>query len=79
MNYKFILQQFNENQTLESEKPVKTFKEIAQILNIDYFQARQLYLHCKNKSKAHSFIKGIASRFRIIDNPIIYNCPNVLN
>jgi hypothetical protein len=78
MNYKFILQQFNENQKLENEKPVKTFKEIAKILNIDYFQARQLYLHCKNNSKAHSFVKGIANKFRIVDNPELYNRPNVL-
>ena len=42
MNYKFILQKFNEKQELENEKPVKNFKEIAQILNIDYFQVRQL-------------------------------------
>lgn len=78
MNYKFILQKLNENQELENEKPMKTFKEIAEVLKIDYFQARQLYLHCKNNSNAHSFIKGIASKFRIVDNPELYNSVNVL-
>ena len=75
MNYKFILQKFNEKQELENEKPMKTFREISQMLNVDYFQVRQLYLHNKKNTNAHTFVKNLASKYRIIDNSNLYNLP----
>ena len=68
MKDKFIIQQFNESGTTD-EKPMQSFRNIAQLLNIDYHQVRQLYLHNKKNTKAHPFIKELAKQFKIIDNP----------
>jgi hypothetical protein len=69
MHNKFLLHQLNENGEIEVSKEMKTLKEIANLLHIEYHQARQLYLHFKNNTKAHPFLKHLSRQFMIIDNP----------
>jgi hypothetical protein len=69
MNNKFLLQQLDDNGNVIKEKEMKTLKLISELLNIEYFQARQLYLHCKKNTKAHPFLKELSKTYRIIDNP----------
>lgn len=64
---KFTIQKFNENGGLMKEKDVKSLKDIAEILNIEYHQARGLYLYCKNKTKAHPFLKELSNTYKIVD------------
>jgi hypothetical protein len=73
MKHKFILQTLNE-QTGEvvNNYPCKTFKEIALILDMDYHQARLLYLHNKRPSKLHPFLLERSKRFKILDNPEVW-------
>lgn len=69
MMYKFILQ-FLENENSKKEVEIKTLKDVALLLNIEYHQARQLYLFEKKQVKrAHPFLLELAKRYRIIDNP----------
>jgi hypothetical protein len=68
MRDKFILQQFDENDNLIKQREMKTIRDISNLLSIEYFQARQLYLHNKKNTKAHPFIKELSKRFKIIDN-----------
>jgi hypothetical protein len=73
MLLKFLLQYLDEEGNVIKEIPMKTLRQINEVIPIEYFQVRQLYLHCKNKTNAHPFIKEYAKRYRIIDNPVIYN------
>jgi hypothetical protein len=68
MRDKFILQQFDENDNLVKQREMKTIRDISNLLCVEYFQARQLYLHNKKNTKAHPFIKELSKRFKIIDN-----------
>ncbi len=45
MNNKFLLQQLDDNGNVIKEKEMKTLRIISELLKIEYFQARQLYLH----------------------------------
>lgn len=74
MKNKLILQTLDETTgEVMSSYPCKGFKEVALILDMDYFQARKLYKHCKNPTKAHSLIGTRAKKFKIIDNPALSN------
>jgi len=74
MIYKFTVQQYNENNELIKEKDIKTLKEIATMLNIEYHQARQLYLLCNGTTKKpHPFLKELSKTFKIIDKKRIIN------
>ncbi len=67
MNNKFLLQQLDNGNVIK-EKEMKTLRNISELLNIEYFQARQLYLHCKKNTKAHPFLKELSKTYKIIDN-----------
>jgi hypothetical protein len=70
MKNKFYIQTIDEQTgDVISNYPCKSFKEIALFLDMDYHQARQLYLCNKNPTKLHPFLKERSKRFRIIDNP----------
>ena len=66
---KFILQQFDETQLIK-QLPMKSLRDISNLLCIEYYQARNLYLHNKKNTNAHPFIKELSKRFKIIDNEI---------
>ena len=66
MNYKFILQNLENNET----KEYKSLREISNDLNIDYFQIRELKQHCiKPKKFFHHQHKLLATKYKIIPNP----------
>lgn len=73
---KFILQQFDESNLIK-ELPMKSLRDISNLLNIEYYQARNLYLHNKKNTKAHPFIKELSKRFKVIDNEI-YSPNNIM-
>ena len=74
MKNKLLLQTLNEETgEVINSYPCKGFKEVALILDMDYFQARKLYMHCKNPTKAHHLIAMRAKKFKIIDNPALNN------
>jgi hypothetical protein len=74
MIYKFVVQQYNDNGDLIKEKDMKTLKEISGMLNIEYHQARQLYLLCKGiTKKPHPFLKELSKTIKIIDKKRIIN------
>ena len=47
MNYKFLLNQLDEEGNITKSKQMKTIREISKLLNIEYHQARLLYLLSK--------------------------------
>ena len=69
MKFKFILQKLKEDGSIEKEKEFRTLREIAEILNIEYHQARAIYLYNTKKSNLHPFLKDLTTLYRIIDNP----------
>jgi len=69
MNNKFLLQQLDDNGNVIKDKEMKTLKIISELLKIEYFQARQLYLHSKKNTKALPFLKELSKTYKIIDNP----------
>lgn len=70
MLYKFLLT----NKTSGETKPYKTFKEISQELNIDYFQVRSIYLESKKPKKfLHPITKQLVDKYSIIDNPNMFS------
>lgn len=76
MNYKFILQYLDSEGNVMKETPMQTLRQIEAIIGIEYFQIRQLYLHNKNNTKAHPFIRSVAKKYRIIDNPELFKFEN---
>ncbi len=70
MLYKFILV----HKTSGDSKTYKTLREISKALNIDYFQARSIYLESKQPKKfLHPITKHLVDTYAIFDNPDIYN------
>ena len=51
MNNKFLLNQLDEEGNIIKSKEMKTIRDISKILNIEYHQARLLYLLSKKDSK----------------------------
>jgi hypothetical protein len=47
MNYKFLLNQLDEEGNIIKSKQMKTIREISKVLNVEYHQARLLYLLSK--------------------------------
>jgi hypothetical protein len=73
MNNKFLLQILNDDGTLKSEMEMKTIRDISSTLRIEYHQARQLYLlNKKTKKLAHPFLIRLSQRYKIIDNPQLF-------
>ena len=70
MNYKFLLNQLDESGNILKSKQMKTIREISKFLNIEYHQARLLYLLSKKTSKKgiHPLLKSLSQKYSIIDN-----------
>ena len=70
MNYKFLLNQLDEEGNITKSKQVKTIREISKLLNIEYHQARLLYLLSKKDSKKgiHPLLKELSKKYSITDN-----------
>jgi hypothetical protein len=70
MNYKFLLNQLDEEGNVQKTKQVKTIREISKLLNIEYHQARLLYLLSKKDTKKgiHPLLKSLSQKYSITDN-----------
>ena len=70
MNYKFLLNQLDEEGNIQKTKQMKTIREISKLLNIEYHQARLLYLLSKKDSKKgiHPLLKELSKKYSITDN-----------
>jgi hypothetical protein len=70
MNYKFLLNQLDEEGNIIKSKQMKTIREISKLLNIEYHQARLLYLLSKKDSKKgiHPLLKELSKKYSITDN-----------
>jgi hypothetical protein len=70
MNNKFILNQLDEEGNIVKSKQMKTIREISKLLNIEYHQARLLYLLSKKESKKgiHPLLKELSKKYSITDN-----------
>ena len=70
MNYKFLLNQLDEEGNIIKCKQMKTIREISKLLNIEYHQARLLYLLSKKDSKKgiHPLLKELSKKYSITDN-----------
>ena len=70
MNYKFLLNQVDEEGNIQKTKQMKTIREISKLLNIEYHQARLLYLLSKKDSKKgiHPLLKELSKKYSITDN-----------
>ena len=70
MNYKFALNQLDEEGNIQKTKQMKTIREISKFLNVEYHQARLLYLLSKKDSKKgiHPLLKELSKKYSITDN-----------
>lgn len=70
MNYKFLLNQLDEEGNITKSKQMKTIREISKLLNIEYHQARLLYLLSKKDTKKgiHPLLKSLSQKYSITDN-----------
>jgi hypothetical protein len=70
MQLKYLLNQLDEHGNVEKSKPMKTLREISKLLNIEYHQARLLYLKSKQapKGSLHPLLKELSKRYSIVDN-----------
>jgi hypothetical protein len=70
MNYKFLLNQLDESGNILKSKQMKTIREISKFLNIEYHQARLLYLLSKKDTKKgiHPLLKSLSQKYSITDN-----------
>ena len=75
MNYKFLLNQLDEEGIIIKSKQMKTIREISKLLNIEYHQARLLYLLSKKDSKKgiHQLLKELSKKYSITDNVNKFN------
>ena len=75
MNYKFLLNQLDESSNIVKSKEVKTIRECSALLNIEYHQARLLYLLSKKTSKKgiHPLLKELSKKYSITDNVNKFN------
>ena len=73
MQIKFLLNQLGEDGEVLKSKEVKTLRDCAKLLNIEYHQARLLHLNSKKTSKGnlHPFLKELSKKYSITDNNII--------
>ena len=70
MNYKFLLNQLDEEGNIQKTKQMKTIREISKFLNVEYHQARLLYLLSKKDTKKgiHPLLKELSKKYSITDN-----------
>jgi len=70
MNYKFLLNQLDEEGNIQKTKQMKTIREISKFLNVECHQARLLYLLSKKDSKKgiHPLLKELSKKYSITDN-----------
>jgi hypothetical protein len=70
MNNKFLLNQLDEEGNIIKSKEMKTIREINKLLNIEYHQARLLYLLSKKETKKgiHPLLKELSKKYSITDN-----------
>ena len=70
MNYKFLLNQLDEEGNILKTKQMKTIREISKFLNVEYHQARLLYLLSKKTSNKgiHPLLKSLSKKYSITDN-----------
>ena len=75
MNYKFLLNQLDEEGNIIKSKEMKTIREINKLLNIEYHQARLLYLLSKKETKKgiHPLLKELSKKYSITDNVNKFN------
>ena len=75
MNNKFLLNQLDEEGNIIKSKEMKTIRDISKILNIEYHQARLLYLLSKKTSKKgiHPLLKELSKKYSITDNVNKFN------
>jgi hypothetical protein len=71
MNNKFIIEELDSFGNIIVSKPMKSLRAISELLQIEYFQTRQLYMFTKKNTKAHPFLLQLSKSFRIIDNPAL--------
>lgn len=66
---KFVLINLKTNQTTE----YKSIRNIADDLNLEYHQARSIFLQSSNpKKNLHQYIKELCDDYKIIYNPKFY-------
>ena len=75
MNNKFLLNQLDEAGNIIKSKEMKTIREISNLLNIQYHQARLLYLLSKKGSKKgiHPLLKELSKKYSITDNMVKFD------
>jgi len=73
MQSKYLLNQLDESGNVIKSKPIKTLKDVANLLNIEYHQARLLYLKSKkqNKGSLHPLLKALSTKFSITDSKTV--------
>ena len=70
MRAKFILT----NKATGEIRYSKSLREISQLLRIDYFQARSIYLESKSPKKfLHPITKQLVEKYSIVDNPYMFD------
>jgi len=73
MQLKYVLNQLDESGNIIKSKPMKTLRDIANLLKIEYHQARLLYLKSKkdNKGSLHPLLKALSKKFSITDSKTV--------
>lgn len=76
MQNKYLLNQLSEDGSVIKSKEMKTIREIAKLLGVEYHQARLLYLKSTkgNKGSLHPFLKELSKKYSItISKPVTFN------
>ena len=64
---KYILQKLENNEVVKTRE-FKTFRTLAEFMNIDYYLVRQLYqLSIKPSKYLHPKLKNLSSLYKILD------------
>jgi len=73
MQLKYLLNQLSEDGTVIKSKEMKTIRDIAKLLGIEYHQARLLYLKTKkgNKGSLHPLLKELSKKYSITDSKTV--------
>lgn len=73
MQLKYLLNQLSEDGSVIKSKEMKSIRDIAKLLGIEYHQARLLYLKSKkeNKGSLHPFLKELSKKYSITDGKTV--------
>ena len=73
MQLKYKLNQLSEDGSIVKSKEMKTIRDIAKLLGIEYHQARLLYLKTKkgNKGSLHPLLKELSQKYSITDSKTV--------